>query len=408
MLVTKIRQFATKEKRLKIAYEVRELALILRNSVVDILRPRGARKLLNPSSANSQSHTGSWDYESEVVLPVAFLGSGISPSREDKVVNGSTVKTYFEYRIATLTDAVIYSNGVSHVSVFGNNGARIKEFSNSKYTRFYVSQKLKLRVGSNLAGTSLSLYGNVENTAGNYFHWMVDGISRLLLAKQYHAIDDFDHFLVPKLKYDFQRQSLIALGIPNSKIVEIDVLECVRCDSLVVVTAPRGTGSSVPPGWLIDGFRKALLPGETAVKKGKRIYISRRDAGGRKFTNEDEIVTCLEALGFEAVQMSEYDFNEKIALFADAEVVVGLNGAGLTNVMFCASSVVVIELLPDSLVNYIFASMCCYLKLDYTPLIFSNSTSGTDANKYHGNFELEKNILFTTVEAAIKRQGLAF
>ncbi|MGQ7846322.1 glycosyltransferase family 61 protein [Granulosicoccus sp. 3-233] len=344
-----------------------------------------------------------WDYTSQVSMPEALLeGEGTRFRQDQKLPDGRLQATY-QYQSAIYHEASFCSNGVTHVSVFDRHDRRVPEFSYAKYGKV-VPVSRHLDIDRYVPGTTLSLYGNVENTAGNIGHWMIDGLARLFLALRHHDLTSIDHVLVPKLKYGFQRESLLELGIPSHKIVEIDVLECVRCERLIVTTAPRGFSSSNTPGWLIDGFRQALLPAKGAVAAGKRIYISRRDAGSRKFVNEEEIIACLEKFGFEPVEMSSYDFNDKIALFAQAEMIVGLTGAGLTNLMLCRSDACVLELFPASYVTYFYTSIACYLGMDYQYLVFDNDSVLSSMNRYYGNLSLDTDMLADRISSIVDHQ----
>lgn len=377
----------------------------------------GLRKLTGPtgaeqSNAEEVEPTGvgpepvvrsgheQWEYNSLVRMPEELLkGEGTRFRQDRKLPDGSLQSTY-QYQSAIYHEAALCSNGVSHVSLFDRHDRRVPEFSYAKYGKL-VPETRQIKVSRYLPGTTLSLYGNVENTAGNIGHWMIDGLARLFLALRHHDLGSVDHVLVPKLKYGFQRESLLELGIPGHKIVEIDVLDCVRCERLLVTTAPRGYSSSNTPGWLIDGFRQTLLPAKSTIASGKRIYISRRDAGSRKFVNEEEIIACLEKFGFEAVEMSNYDFNGKVALFAQAEIIVGLTGAGLTNLMLCRSDATVLELFPASYVTYFYTSIACYLGMDYQYLVFDNDSMLSNMNKYYGNLSLDVSVLAEKISSIL-------
>ncbi len=344
-----------------------------------------------------------WEYHSLVRMPEELLeGEGTRFRQDRKLPDGSLQSTY-QYQSAIYHEAAFCSNGVSHVSLFDRHDRRVPDFSYAKYGKL-VPENRPFKVSRYLPGTTLSLYGNVENTAGNIGHWMIDGLARLFLALRHHDLASIDHVLVPKLKYGFQRESLLELGIPGHKIVEIDVLQCVRCERLLVTTAPRGYSSSNTPGWLIDGFRESLLPVKSTIATGKRIYISRRDAGSRKFVNEEEIIACLEKFGFEAVEMSSYDFNGKVALFAQAEMIVGLTGAGLTNLMLCRSDASVLELFPASYVTYFYTSIACYLGMDYQYLVFDNDSMLSSMNKYYGNLSLDTSVLTEKISSMLDQQ----
>ena len=77
--------------------------------------------------------------------------------------------------------------------------------------------------------------------------------------------------------------------------------------------------------------------------------------GRRRFTrrieNEDEVLATLRPLGFDVVDPGTLSVAEQVLLFAEAEMVVGAHGAGLTNIAFCSPGATVIELFPADYVN---------------------------------------------------------
>lgn len=341
-----------------------------------------------------------WEYDSRVPVSSEVLTRSAIKYHQDVHIDSGEVHTEHTYQLSEVHNASVCTNGATHVSIYGADDNCLTQYSYVKYGRNRPQAKNKKRhlpIDRVISGTTLNLYGNVENTAGNYGHWMVDGVGLLYLALREYSIDDIDYFLVPVLRHDFQKESLLAMGIPGHKIIELPTLTCFRFERLVCASAPRGHSSSVTPGWLIDGYRQALLPVQSS-SKARRLYISRRDASSRKFVNEDEIVHLLENLGFEIVELSQYGFVEKIELFANAEIIVGLTGAGLTNMMFCSKKAHVVEIFPTSFVTYFYASMAGYLGLDYRALIFENHSVLSSLNKYYGNLSLDPKLLRDALE----------
>lgn len=347
-----------------------------------------------------------WNYEARVAVSPEVLSHTALKYHQDAIVDSGEVHTDHTYRLSEVCYASMCSNGATHVSIYGADDRCIPEFSYVKYGRNRPQAKNKKRqlpINRFISGTTLNLYGNVENTAGNYGHWMIDGVGLLYLALREYGIDEIDYFLVPVLRYDFQKESLLAMGIPEHKIIELPALSCFRFERLICASAPRGQSSCVTPGWLIDGYRKALLVDDKAgvVGKGRRLYISRRDASSRKFINEDEIVNLLNNAGFETIELSKFGFSEKIELFAQADIIVGLTGAGLTNLMFCSKDTHVVEIFPTSFVTYFYASMAGYLGLDYRALIFENDSVMSGLNKYYGNLSLDPKLLEKSLEGLL-------
>ena len=342
----------------------------------------------------------SWRYESDVPVSRDVLTNSAVQYAQDRHLASGRLQTSFDYRLANIPMASVCSNGATHVSIFDARDSCLKEYSYVKFRRDgqrVAFARRHLPTTRFYPGLTLNLFGNVENAAGNYGHWMIDGIGLLFLALRQYSLDQFKHFLVPELRYDFQRESLLALGIPKSGILEIPSLCCYRFEHLVCASAPRGVSSGNTPGWLIDGYRRLLLPASPSPRR-KRLYISRRDAGSRKFVNEEQSIELLSGYGFESVELSVHDFSEKVALFAHAEFIIGLTGAGLTNLMFCQADTKVIELFPTSYVTYFFASMAAHLALDYHALIFENASVLSSVNKYYGNLSLDIDLLHTHVK----------
>jgi capsular polysaccharide biosynthesis protein len=101
----------------------------------------------------------------------------------------------------------------------------------------------------------------------------------------------------------------------------------------------------------------------------RRIYISRRSARWRRVINEAEVLACLHPWGFAPVQMETLSLPEQIALMQGAEAVIGIHGAGLTNLAFCPPGTTVIEILPSSAVLPYFWIIAQVAGLRYFPLV---------------------------------------
>jgi capsular polysaccharide biosynthesis protein len=81
---------------------------------------------------------------------------------------------------------------------------------------------------------------------------------------------------------------------------------------------------------------------------GKRLFISRSDSAVRRLVNEAQVIESLRPHGFEACILSGMPFEEQINLFAAADMVIGMHGAGLANVGFMRKGAAVIEILSPS------------------------------------------------------------
>jgi capsular polysaccharide biosynthesis protein len=94
-------------------------------------------------------------------------------------------------------------------------------------------------------------------------------------------------------------------------------------------------------------LRTAIRPTATAHPP-ERIYISRRDIESfRYMRGEDEVEAVMKRLGFTIVRPQELAFDEQVATFARARVIVGPHGAGMTNAAFAPAGCLVFDICPD-------------------------------------------------------------
>ena len=109
---------------------------------------------------------------------------------------------------------------------------------------------------------------------------------------------------------------------------------------------PRGLQSPLAIARLDDLGR--FIAGDAGVEEGpKRIYISRDDARLRRVLNERALLPGLEAMGFERVTLGKMPLARQVALFLNAEAVIGPHGAGLTHAAWCKPGTKVARILPD-------------------------------------------------------------
>jgi capsular polysaccharide biosynthesis protein len=76
----------------------------------------------------------------------------------------------------------------------------------------------------------------------------------------------------------------------------------------------------------------------------KYIYISRNDSPYRRVLNETDIMNYLEPRGFQKVILTGIPLLEQMAMFHNAEIIITVHGAALTNSLFCKPNTRIIEL----------------------------------------------------------------
>jgi capsular polysaccharide biosynthesis protein len=217
-----------------------------------------------------------------------------------------------------------------------------------------------------LAGRTLYLV--TPEATDNYHHWVIDLLPRLgLVTRAGFAVADFDHVIVNHAGRRYQRDSLAAAGIAEERIVPAGDSLHVRAECLVVPSL-KGHNQCLPRAD-IACLRRQFLGDEPVRKPRRRLFISRRGAAFRRLRNEAELLPLLEEHGFEVVSLGDLSMPDQARLFAEAECVVGVSGAGFANLVFASPSARVVELAPPQWLSVYHWMISARLGLDHTVLL---------------------------------------
>ena len=208
-----------------------------------------------------------------------------------------------------------------------------------------------------------------------YFHWMVDVLPRLELLRQNGiAWDEIDYFLVNSYQQPFQKETLTQLGIPLEKVLESDRHPYLEAEWLIVPSFAGHLGWLQP--WALEFLRREFLSQNSATISGtghlkktfeypERLYISRSKARYRNVLNETEVIHLLEQYGFAAITLESLSFQQQIALFAAAKVIIAPHGSGLTNLVFCCSGTRIVELVSPHYIRHYYWVISQHLQLEH-------------------------------------------
>jgi len=90
----------------------------------------------------------------------------------------------------------------------------------------------------------------------------------------------------------------------------------------------------------------------------RRLYIDRSRAPSRKIINNQEFIEFLTEYDITPVRLEDYSFSDQASLFRNADIVLGVHGAGLTNMVFNENKdAKLLEILPP------LCATCDYWKL---------------------------------------------
>ncbi|KAJ8457988.1 hypothetical protein OPV22_030914 [Ensete ventricosum] len=197
---------------------------------------------------------------------------------------------------------------------------------------------------------------------GNFFHETTDLAIPLYITS--HGFDGEVQFLISDmLPWWIAKHELLLKKLSRYEIIDFNRDPLVRCHPRVIVGITFHRDMSIDParsgGVTMFDFGQfirsayslerdtAIALGEKPEKKPRLVIIARKRT--RKFRNVDEIARMAEWQGFEPV-VAEMKKNQSLAEFArtvnSCDAMMGVHGAGLTNLIFLPTNAVVIQVVP--------------------------------------------------------------
>lgn len=226
-------------------------------------------------------------------------------------------------------------------------------------------------------GTCLSLASDWSD--GNYGHFMLDALPRLhLFERAGFSWNEIDHIYCPAIERDRERVRtwLARYGVPMDKCC-LEPLPGASGKRFERLLAPSFPGLKRNyPTWVAAFLRRALDTENVPRETGRRLYLT-REGGRRKVRNEEQLLQILAEFQFELFNPMEH--NEPWKVFAQASQIVGAHGAGLTDIAFCSSNAVVLELIPSDHQYPYYCSLAQGAGLRYGYLLCESDSHRGDA-----------------------------
>lgn len=213
----------------------------------------------------------------------------------------------------------------------------------------------------------------------SYYHWMVEYLPKLRLLELYsQKTGETPKILVNTDPQRYVPETLELAGYPSDECIRWDGKLLAPDKAIIPVHREHKfdydspSQSSYHPSWRDFRWVRRRMRSEISSeseKSARRVYISRQEADrGRKIMNYDEVMAELETHGFESYQLETLPFKSQVELFKQAEVIMGVHGAGLTNIIF-ADDPLVFELFPQSVVKPHFYFLSSMMGCEYESLV---------------------------------------
>lgn len=194
----------------------------------------------------------------------------------------------------------------------------------------------------------------------NYYHWLIETLPRLVILRKLYPDATI---ILPFSAMPYMRETVALLGYANTFTVPENTT--LKIPNLAFVERP-GSFLHHDTELLLEAASSITSQVVSVIKKPKRrIYVSRSRANRRKITNEIELLDVLAKYNFEIIYFEDYNFIEQVKIMRDVEVVIGLHGANLTNILFMQEGTEVIELMNSCSPNLVYFQLASCLKLNY-------------------------------------------
>jgi len=198
-------------------------------------------------------------------------------------------------------------------------------------------------------------YAKLGLAKSGFFHLIAEDLTALLLNNS-----DW-----PTLNFR-SNSNLASQILHHLNLKTIDTPKWIKVSNLSFVSCGYDLGYLHPSGLLaLKNFVKQITSNS---KTKENIYVSRVGTR-RSILGEEKIVAHLRSKGFRIVKAEDYTFSEQLKIFANANILIGVHGAGLTHGIWSADSVM-IELMPTNRINRCFEWQTLILGNTYQRILY--------------------------------------
>ncbi|MEI3855662.1 MULTISPECIES: glycosyltransferase family 61 protein [unclassified Ensifer] len=212
----------------------------------------------------------------------------------------------------------------------------------------------------------------------NYGHWLIELVPKLEIAK---SICRIDGVAIPMLEGPMHAVMRDSLRLANRE-QHIPVFQLHRQQvgffkELILVSGLTNHGVFMSP-LAVEAIERisTQVPG----RGSRRVYVSRQGTP-RNLVGADAIEGELERRGFAIVNPGLMTFEQQIAAFKDAEIVAGVMGAGMTNIVFARRGAKILNITPAAMPDTFFYFLSVHKKHEYCELRGPNVQS-------HGSWDV--------------------
>ena len=286
----------------------------------------------------------------------------ISNATEISLGRESDFRHNFDSKFQVELSNVILNTENNLVYLIRNNG---KEFRLLKESSEWPSDRNLITAEKPPHGNLPTIkFAKIGLPSSGFFHLITEDLPALLM-------NDSNWPTI-----NFKDSSDLVLQILNSLDLKvIEVPKWIKVENLSFVTHGYDLGYLHPLGFksLSKLSKETILE---ALPK-ENIYVSRVGTR-RSLLGEEKIVNYLESKGFRIIKAEDHTFKEQLEIFRNANILIGVHGAGLTHGIWSVNSRL-IELMPTNRVNRCFEWQTLLIGNGYQRILFESDKPDIDS-----------------------------
>ena len=280
----------------------------------------------------------------------------------------------------------VFICGHSDIVVDINKGLGINDFCYNKEERLAYGDRYCLGQKGNMILNKVLDYKKAKRISKgimisglyshNYYHAVLDNLIRLLALDE-QFIDNDAVFIVDENTMKIPSLNTIFKTLTKDikrNLVVVKVREPLFVEKLYyvshlnyIITNMTNWSLCKYEDYVFDwDYMKMLRDKLLEIKSSredfpKRIFLSRKNIHRRQY-NEEDVLKVLKPHGFVQISPEEYTIEEQIALFNEAEYIVGASGAAFTNLLFCNANAKILIIqknkVKDSDFSFVYLNGC--------------------------------------------------
>lgn len=228
-------------------------------------------------------------------------------------------------------DALILGNGFI---IYSPDGL----VNESRYLANNFERRVEMSLRDDVIVLDESIVWIVAGNASsrnNYWHWFAQILPAILHSRDFaQSVGKVDFGLVTGRLKGWQIESLLVLGIPHERIVQVDIFQSAKAKTCFYSSLLSGV-SVFAHNRYREEIRELFIQWAGGIEAGdEKLLISRKDTKKRPLLNEEALQSALMKDGFRVVAGGTMTLREQVQVFHAASIIVAPHGAGSTNVMF--------------------------------------------------------------------------